>query len=126
MQRDQTSLSPILQFHADVGLRQHATPLLGPLNQALGIVHQIVADAEILQLLRIAGRALEPRYRRRLAAFRYGPGVYKLDWALDGPIPWRDPATARAAGARGWSAPGGRGRKTPRRSPRPFARAVRM
>ena len=28
--------------------------------------------------------------------FRYGPGVFKIDWALDGPIPWGDPAAARA------------------------------
>ena len=37
-----------------------------------------------------------PGYRRQLERFRYGPGVFKIDWALDGPIPWRDPATARA------------------------------
>ncbi len=30
-------------------------------------------------------------YLRRLRRYRYGPGVFKLDWALDGPIPWRDP-----------------------------------
>ena len=48
------------------------------------------------QLLAIAGDRLPAAYRRRLAAFRYGPGVYKLDWALRGPIPWRDPACARA------------------------------
>ena len=40
--------------------------------------------------------ACRPRYRRRLEGFRYGPGVFKVDWALDGPIPWADPATARA------------------------------
>ena len=48
------------------------------------------------QLLAIAGDRLPARYRQRLAAFRYGPGVYKLDWALRAPIPWRDPACARA------------------------------
>ena len=36
-------------------------------------------------------------YRARLTRFRYGPGVYKLDWALRGPIPWKDPRCARAA-----------------------------
>lgn len=48
------------------------------------------------QLLRIAGPELPPWYRRRLAAYRYGPGAFKVDWALEGPIPWRDPACARA------------------------------
>jgi phytoene dehydrogenase-like protein len=45
----------------------------------------------------ICGDALPERYRRRLRGYRYGPGLYKLDWALDGPIPWSDPRCARAA-----------------------------
>jgi phytoene dehydrogenase-like protein len=48
------------------------------------------------QVVRIAGDALPPRYRGRLERYRYGPGVFKVDYALDGPIPWRDPACARA------------------------------
>lgn len=44
----------------------------------------------------IGGDRLPPRYRRTLERFRYGPGVFKVDWALDGPIPWRD---AELAGA---------------------------
>jgi phytoene dehydrogenase-like protein len=39
----------------------------------------------------VAGAALPAAYRRRLERFRYGPGVFKVDWALDGPVPWRDP-----------------------------------
>jgi phytoene dehydrogenase-like protein len=49
------------------------------------------------QVARIAGSALPPGYVRRLERFRYGSGVFKIDWALDGPIPWKDPACARAA-----------------------------
>ncbi|MGH3943819.1 MAG: phytoene desaturase family protein [Pseudonocardiaceae bacterium] len=49
------------------------------------------------QVLDIAGDRLPHRYRRRLERFRYGPGVFKLDWALDGPVPWRDPSVAGAA-----------------------------
>jgi phytoene dehydrogenase-like protein len=48
------------------------------------------------QLLRIAGPSLPSLYRRRLGRYRYGPGVFKLDWALDGPIPWAAPEVARA------------------------------
>lgn len=40
------------------------------------------------QLLAIAGPRFPARYQRRLARYRYGPGVFKLDFALDGPIPW--------------------------------------
>jgi phytoene dehydrogenase-like protein len=56
-----------------------------------------VFDLAPRQLLSIAGDALPPGYRRQLRQFRYGPGVFKMDWALDGPIPWKDPACARAA-----------------------------
>jgi phytoene dehydrogenase-like protein len=56
----------------------------------------VLLDVTPWQLLRIAGPHLPPRYRRRLAAFRYGPGVFKVDWALDGPIPWRADACRRA------------------------------
>jgi phytoene dehydrogenase-like protein len=56
-----------------------------------------VLDVTPKQLLEIAGARLSPGYRRRLRRFRYGPGVYKMDWALKGPVPWRDRACARAA-----------------------------
>jgi phytoene dehydrogenase-like protein len=60
------------------------------------------ADAVLLdltprQVLRVAGDALPNRYRRALGRYRYGAGVFKLDWALDGPIPWANPDCARAA-----------------------------
>jgi phytoene dehydrogenase-like protein len=53
-------------------------------------------DVSPRQLLDIAGPALPPRYRSRLERYRYGPGVFKIDWALDAPIPWRAPACQRA------------------------------
>jgi phytoene dehydrogenase-like protein len=49
------------------------------------------------QVLRVASDRLSASYRRRLGRYRYGPGVFKLDWALDAPIPWSDPSCARAA-----------------------------
>lgn len=45
----------------------------------------------------MAGEKLPYAYRRKLENFRYGPGVFKLDYALDGPIPWRAEACTRAA-----------------------------
>jgi phytoene dehydrogenase-like protein len=56
----------------------------------------VLLDVTPAQLLKIAGQELPPGYRRRLARFRYGPAAFKLDWALAGPIPWRDPACAEA------------------------------
>ena len=48
------------------------------------------------QLLAIAGPRLSGGYRGRLERFRYGPGVFKLDLALDAPIPWRAAELSRA------------------------------
>jgi phytoene dehydrogenase-like protein len=48
------------------------------------------------QLLALAGDRLPAGYRRALASYRYGPGAFKVDWALDGPVPWRDADCARA------------------------------
>jgi phytoene dehydrogenase-like protein len=60
------------------------------------------ADAVLLdltprQVLAVAGAAVPDRYRRALTGYRYGAGVFKLDWALDGPIPWANADCARAA-----------------------------
>ncbi len=57
----------------------------------------ILFDLTPRQLLSITGDHLPAGYRRRLERYRYGPAVFKLDWALDGPIPWKAPACARAA-----------------------------
>jgi phytoene dehydrogenase-like protein len=57
----------------------------------------VLFDLTPRQILRIAGDRLPAGYRRRLGGYRYGPGVCKLDWALDGPIPWRAESCGRAA-----------------------------
>jgi phytoene dehydrogenase-like protein len=51
----------------------------------------VLFDTSPAQLADVAGPALPTGYVERLREYRYGPGVFKLDWALDGPIPWRDP-----------------------------------
>ncbi len=56
----------------------------------------VLFDVTPLQLLQIAGERFPQAYRRRLASWRYGAGVFKIDWALDGPVPWVD---ERLAGA---------------------------
>ncbi len=57
----------------------------------------VVLDTGPHQFVQLAEGRLPSLYRRRLEGFRYGPGVFKLDWALDGPIPWRAPECARTA-----------------------------
>jgi phytoene dehydrogenase-like protein len=54
-------------------------------------------DVTPRQLLAIAGDRLPTLYRQRIQRFRYGPGVFKLDWVLSGPVPWRDPRVGAAA-----------------------------
>src|SRR4029077_9007300 len=45
---------------------------------------------------RLARGRCRARYERRLLDYRHGPGVFKLDWALDGPIPWHAEERRRA------------------------------
>ncbi len=54
-------------------------------------------DTSPAQLADIAGPVLPARYLRRLRRYRYGPGAFKLDWALGGSIPWRDPRCLEAS-----------------------------
>src|SRR5262249_37006248 len=49
------------------------------------------------QVAGIAGPVLPSRYVERLGRYRYGPGAFKMDWALDGPIPWKDPQVLTAS-----------------------------
>jgi phytoene dehydrogenase-like protein len=53
-------------------------------------------DTSPRALVEIAGDRLPAAYRDALLRFRYGPGVFKLDYALDGPIPWRAEECLRA------------------------------
>jgi phytoene dehydrogenase-like protein len=56
----------------------------------------ILCDITPRQLLKIAGKHLPEWYRRKLERFRYAPGAFKVDWALDAPIPWTAEACRRA------------------------------
>jgi phytoene dehydrogenase-like protein len=49
----------------------------------------ILLDVTPRQLIHLAGEQLPASYLRRLQDYRYGPGVFKVDLAIDGPIPWR-------------------------------------
>ena len=70
----------------------HPIRTLGELPPA----RAILCDVTPRQLLELAGDRLPAGYRRKLGRYRYGPGVFKIDWALDGPIPWQAEACRRA------------------------------
>ena len=57
----------------------------------------VLLDVGPRQAAAILGARLPPSYRARLLRYRYGPGAFKADWALAGPIPWRAPECARSA-----------------------------
>jgi phytoene dehydrogenase-like protein len=57
----------------------------------------VLCDVSPRQLLTIAGDAMPASSRRQLESFRYGPGAYKVDWALSDPIPWKAKDCLRAA-----------------------------
>ncbi len=56
----------------------------------------VLLDVTPRQVLELAREQLPQRYVRRLQRYRYGPGVFKVDWALDAPIPWLAEDCARA------------------------------
>jgi phytoene dehydrogenase-like protein len=57
----------------------------------------ILCDMTPRQLFKVAGKRLSDHYRHRLQSYRYGPGVFKVDYALREPIPWKASDCSRAA-----------------------------
>ena len=56
----------------------------------------VLCDITPRQFLQMAGERIHERERHGFEKYRYGPGVFKVDWALDGPVPWHAPECARA------------------------------
>ncbi len=65
--------------------------------EALPSANAVLLNTAPNQLSKIAGDRLPSGYLRRLERYRYGPGVFKVDWALDGPIPWTAQDCLKAA-----------------------------
>ncbi len=95
------------------GGAQHIPDALADILREVGgeiVTHQWVGSLEDLpkaratlldvtpsQLVQMTGTQLPPAYRRRLMRFRHGPGVFKVDYALSEPIPWKAKNCTRAA-----------------------------
>jgi len=58
--------------------------------------HAILLDVSVWEFLRIASGQMPSAYRRRLESFRHGPGIFKIDYALSEPIPWKAEACRHA------------------------------
>lgn len=63
----------------------------------VGDADAVLCDVSPRALRRIAGNRLPPSDARKMERFAYGPGTFKVDWALSGPIPWRAKECLRAA-----------------------------
>lgn len=87
------ALVQIFRRHGGELALGHAVENLAELPRARAYLFDLTPR----QLLHIAGHALPTSYRQRLHGFDYGPGVFKMDWALSGPVPWRDPLCRQAA-----------------------------
>jgi phytoene dehydrogenase-like protein len=92
-QRIADALAAYLRDLGGVILTQRRVTSLNELPQA----RAMLVDVTPRQLLAMAGDRLPEGYAKRLSRYRYGPGVFKIDFALDGPIPWRNPECLRAA-----------------------------
>ncbi|MGA2022864.1 MAG: NAD(P)/FAD-dependent oxidoreductase [Candidatus Sulfotelmatobacter sp.] len=57
----------------------------------------LLCDLTPRQLVKVGGQSLSDSYKRRLGRYRYGAGVFKVDYALNAPIPWKAPGCLRAA-----------------------------
>ena len=91
-QRIADALASVLQRHGGTILTATPVRSLAELPQA----RAYVLDLTPRQVLQVAEDRLTPAYRRRLARYRYGPGVFKIDWSLSDPIPWRAKECERA------------------------------
>jgi len=88
------AMARVLRGHGGEIVTSHR---VASLRDIPGDPRAILFDITPRQLADIAGDALPAGYVRRLRRFRYGPGVFKIDYALAGPIPWRAAECLKAA-----------------------------
>ena len=84
-QRIADALVSMIQAHGGGIVTNHPIRSVDEVPDAAAIIFDLTPR----QIIAIAGERFPLAYRRQLRHFRYGPGAFKLDFALDGPIPWR-------------------------------------
>ncbi len=92
----QTITDALIAQLLDLGGEIKTGRRIGSLDEVDADGAPILCDVTPRQLLAIAGNRLRPGYASRLRKFRYGPGAFKVDYALSEPIPWRSADCRRA------------------------------
>lgn len=92
----QSIANALCGYLAACGGRLKTSTRIGDLRE-LAPNDVVLCDLTPRQLLRIAGSSLSSADQRRFSAYRYGPGAFKVDYALSQPIPWRARECLRAA-----------------------------
>ncbi|MDP9343078.1 MAG: NAD(P)/FAD-dependent oxidoreductase [Actinomycetota bacterium] len=92
----QAIVDAMASYLRELGGQIEAGRRIGSLDE-LPQARAVLLDVTPRQFLAIAGDRVPSRYRRALERYRYGPGVCKVDWALDAPIPWKADGCERAA-----------------------------
>lgn len=81
-----------LREHGGEVVTNYPVHALGQLPEARAVLFDVTPK----QLLAIAGEQFNWLYRKQLQRYRYGTAVFKLDYALSGPVPWKSDACRRA------------------------------
>ena len=79
----------LASYFTSIGGKIETSLMIHSLSQ-LPSSHAVLFDITPKQLLKIAGHRFSSIYKWQLGRFRYGMGVYKMDWALDEPIPFKN------------------------------------
>ncbi len=85
----------LARYFQSLGGHIHTNSRIDKLEE-LGSPDLTLCDITPRQLLALAGHKLRPSFQNLLRHYRYGPGVFKMDWALREPIPWKAGACRRA------------------------------
>jgi len=92
----QSLTNALCRYFSALGGKIHTSSRVQSIDSLAGY-DPILCDVSPKQLLAIAGPRFSPSYKRQLESFRYGPGVFKIDYALSDPIPWKARECSRAA-----------------------------
>jgi phytoene dehydrogenase-like protein len=91
----QAIANALASYFESLGGRIVTNSRIGSLDE-LPDASLVLCDVTPRQFAAIAGNRLPDRFHRQLEAYRYGPGVFKIDWALSAPIPWKAAECSRA------------------------------